>query len=149
MVNKHAIGNYVLAEIRRKHKNKWQRKYREENHNVHTRLYEKTKSGFLMRVYRNIKSRVLGVQPLKAHLYSHIKDIPTKEAFYIWANKNKTFHTLFKVWEENGYQRKLTPSVDRINSTKGYEFNNIEWVTHSENSSRGARSKHEKNISNS
>ena len=33
--------------------------------------YEKTPKGFLMRLYRNMKSRVKGVQQAKHHLYEH------------------------------------------------------------------------------
>jgi hypothetical protein len=31
--------------------------------------YEKTPKGYLMRTYRNMKSRVLGIQHKKAHIY--------------------------------------------------------------------------------
>lgn len=31
------------------------------------------------------------------------------------------------------------PSIERIDSSKGYEMNNIEIITHSENSRRGAK----------
>lgn len=42
---------------------------------------------------------------------------------------------------DSWYDRKLAPTVDRVNSTLGYEVWNMEWVTHSENSRRGAVSK--------
>ena len=116
----------------------WQRKYRKENNNFHTKQYEKTKPGFLMRVYRNIQSRVNGIQKLKYHLYNHIDKIPSREEFYEWSNNQSKFHELFLIWEQAGFPRAETPSVDRKNSEKGYEFDNLEWVTHSENSRRGA-----------
>lgn len=99
--------------------------------------YEKTIDGFLMRGYRNMLSRVKGIQKLKAHLYLG-KEILSKESFYKWANESKEFHKLYTNWTLNGYERKLTPSVDRIDSSKGYELDNMRWITHSENSRLGA-----------
>jgi hypothetical protein len=46
-----------------------QQKLRKKNKNEYTKRYEKTKHGFLMRLYRNIKSRITGVQKKKYHLY--------------------------------------------------------------------------------
>jgi hypothetical protein len=41
----------------------------------------------------------------------------------------------------SGYDRKLTPTVDRINTELGYEIHNMRWLTHSENSRLGGRAK--------
>lgn len=118
----------------------WQKEKRIANNNLYTKKYEKTKKGFLMRVYRNMQSRINGNQKIKFHLYEG-KSLLDKEDFYKWALNNQTFHKLFAVWEESYYDRHLTPTVDRINSSKGYELDNMEWITHSENSRRGAYSK--------
>jgi hypothetical protein len=117
--------------------NRKQRERRHMTRNWVVRKYEKTKNGFLMRLYRNMKSRVTGVQRAKYHLYAGCT-LLSKESFYEWANNSEIFHLLFKVWEESEYDRKLTPSVDRIDSLYGYELPNMEWVTHSVNSSRGS-----------
>jgi hypothetical protein len=107
------------------------------NHNA---TYTKTKSGFLMRAYRNMKSRVEGVQWRKAHLYAG-KSLMPKDAFYEWGIASPEFHRLFADWEAAGYPRAKTPSVDRIDSALGYEPSNMQWVTHSENSRRGNQSR--------
>lgn len=117
---------------------KRQRERRKETGNAVTKRYEKTKRGFLMRCYRNMKSRVCGVQKLKAHLYQG-KSLLDRDKFYDWSFSDETFHILFDAWEKSNYDRKLTPSVNRIDSDKGYELLNIEWITHSENSSRTKR----------
>ncbi len=117
-----------------------QRDYRNRSHNKATVRYEKTKQGFLMRLYRNMESRIKGVQKEKFHLYAG-KELLSREEFYDWAHKQKEFHILFAKWEESGYDRKLAPSPDRVNSKLGYNENNMEWVTHSVNSSRGATNK--------
>lgn len=118
-----------------------QRKSRLNSNNKITKKYEKTVDGFLMRSYRNIKSRCTGVQNRKAHLYLGMVFLD-KPAFYNWANSNSDFLSLFKTWSNNDYDRKLTPSVDRIDSKKGYAIDNMRWITHSLNSKLGAISKH-------
>ena len=117
-------------------KNKRNREYRALTNNAATKKYEKTKKGFLMRCYRNMQSRITGVQKAKFHLYKD-KELLDRNLFYNWSFDNDSFHSLFLEWENNEYDRKLTPSVDRINSSKGYYLDNMEWVTHSENSRRG------------
>ncbi len=117
--------------------NKWQRQRRKELGNATTHKYEKTQEGFLMRKYRNMQSRVTGVQKLKAHLYKNLYLLPRKE-FYYWATHEDQFHKLWVEWVDSQFDRKLCPSVDRIDSSKGYTLENMEWITHSENSRRGA-----------
>lgn len=119
-----------------------QRISRKENKNKHTHKYEKTHRGFLMRLYRNMQSRIEGVQRTKAHLYSGL-NLLAREEFYCWAMSDPTFYTLFENWKQSGYERKLTPSVDRIDSSVGYTLDNMEFVTMSENSRRGDISRHE------
>jgi len=118
----------------------YQRQYRRNNNNAVTKKYEKTKRGKLMRIYRNMVSRVTGVQKAKYHLYQG-RCLLGKEEFYDWALNSPEFHALFKAWQSSGYDRKLAPSVDRVDSSKGYELSNMEWVTHSENSRRGSKNR--------
>lgn len=99
--------------------------------------YEKTPNGFLMRMHHNMHERVSGIQKKKHHLYAGIKLIP-REEFYVWAKASPKFWELYDVWKASGYNRKLTPTVDRVDPTKGYEIENMEWVTHSENSRRSS-----------
>lgn len=121
-----------------------QREYRSRTNNVATNKYEKTINGFLMRKYRNMESRIKGIQKVKYHLY---RDLPIldRKTFYEWAKSSNQFYILYNDWVAHNFERKLTPSVDRINPLKGYELSNMEWVTHSENSRRGAK-KHKMKI---
>lgn len=123
----------------------WQREYRKRTNNACTAKYEKTKRGFLMRCYRNMLSRITGVQVAKYHLYEGKRLDFTKQEFYEFSLGSDVFNKLFAEWELSEYNRKLTPSVDRINSAKGYSFDNIEWVTHSENSARSSAQRRKKN----
>jgi hypothetical protein len=124
--------------------NKKQRERRNLNNYSDIKKYEKTKPGFLMRCYRNMKSRVTGVQSIKAHLYAG-KNLLSKEEFYLWSESNQVFHDLFSSWEDSGYERRLTPSVDRIDSRYGYLIKNMEWVPFFVNCSRGAKGRNSKN----
>lgn len=99
--------------------------------------YEKTHNGFLMRIYRNMKSRITGVQKDSAHLYLG-KELLPKEEFYKWAKDSKDFYNLFEAYKDSGFSRRLAPTVDRIDSSKGYFIENMRWLTHSENSRLGS-----------
>ena len=127
--------------MNKEEKNAKQRDARRRNGDSYTKKYEKSKNGFLMRCYRNMQSRVAGIQHKKAHLYAHIDCIPEREKFYLWAHSSDAFNNLFNEWEANAHDRKLTPSVDRIDPSKGYDIDNMRWITHSENSRLGAMSR--------
>lgn len=114
-----------------------QRVRRKLSGNANTHKYEKTINGFLMRCYRNMKSRVTGIQKLKSHLYKNLS-ILNKEQFYDWSKNDTCFNKLYLNWKLENYNKKMCPSIDRINTSIGYELNNMRWITHSENSRLGA-----------
>jgi hypothetical protein len=118
--------------------NRKQREYRAANGNAVTQRYERTPQGKLMRTYRNMQSRVLGILKTKRHLYEG-KEILSRDAFYAWAQASPEFRRLFDGWVASGYRCGASPSVDRIDPTQGYTLSNMEWVTHSENSRRSSR----------
>lgn len=90
--------------------------------------YERTtKQGFLMRAYRNMRSRVLGIQWRKHHLYAG-KDILERDDFYFWSLNSPAFNRLWDEWQAGGRQRREAPSVDRMDSDYGYELWNMRWV---------------------
>lgn len=128
-------------------KNLKQKQYRQENDNLCTKVYEKTVKGYIMRTYRNMLSRVTGVQKQKAHLYKG-KPILAKDEFYHWSLTDADFLRLFRDWEASGYEHKLSPSIDRIDSDDGYCLGNIRWITQSMNSALGALSKRLKKETN-
>lgn len=120
-------------------RNAKQRERRKLTGDQATKRYEKTKGGYLMRSYRNMLSRVSGVQSKKAHLYEGL-DILSKEEFYVWSINDETFNSLFDEYERSEYDRRLAPSVDRENSSLGYNLDNMRWLPHWRNSQLGALS---------
>lgn len=115
-----------------------QREYRARTGNVSTKRYERTKKGKLMRTYRNMQSRVSGILKAKRHLYEGL-DILDRDAFYEWAMSCQEFHDMFDAWAAGGYRCGDSPSVDRIDTAKGYVLPNMQWLTHRENSSRASK----------
>lgn len=117
-----------------------QREHRRKTGNAVTKRYEKTKKGFLVRMYRNMYSRVTGIQHKNPHLYKGLEILP-REEFYAWAFDSRDFHDLWDVWVKAGHKQRLVPSVDRIDSGLGYFLDNMEWVPFHENCRRGTYSK--------
>lgn len=112
------------------------RNYYAETGGESWKKYEKTPKGYLVRSYRNMLSRVRGIQ--KPGSWTG-KEILPKQEFYEWALADPTFHRLFQAYEASGYDRRLAPSPDRIDSAKGYTLDNMRWLTHSENSALASR----------
>lgn len=140
--NEKDLSNYYKhSSICKECKNEITRFNRLKNNNLWTRRYEKTKKGYLVRMYRNMISRVNGVQKKYLHLYEGL-DILPKEQFYEFALNDSEFHKLFKDWEDSLYQRRLCPSIDRIDTKLGYIIGNIQFLTMSENSSKTSRRKY-------
>lgn len=94
---------------------------------------------FLLTAYGNMRNRVLGKS--KPHLYKGLP-ILSRQEFLYWAKEDITFCILFNYWKENGYKLKDRPSINRVDTRKGYTLDNVEWITHSENSKLGALNKH-------
>ena len=76
--------------------------------------------------------RVRGKNTHRPDLYVGLPILP-KDVFLNWSKNHPDFLVLYKRWVTSGFDRKLTPSVNRMNSNKGYTLGNIEWMTNSQN----------------
>lgn len=104
-------------------------------------------------VYRNIKGSIYKYRRSKhglvALLYNNQKgncrnknrDLPsyTLNELRDWVFSCKHFLTLFSEWEQSGYSKLLTPSIDRKNPLEGYTLSNIQLMTWSENLNKGRK----------
>ncbi len=97
---------------------------------------------FLYHKYKNIENRVMRENNSSAYG----KFMPTWNEFFKAFHKNKKLKKLMNEWAKSGFERKLVPSVDRIDDNFGYEIDNIQWITWSENSRKGALKRHYKNL---
>lgn len=93
--------------------------------------YRRSLKGHLGQAFHHMTQRVQG-KSNRPHLY-HGLSICTKEEFMEWSSVDPMYLMLHKAWTEADYDRKLTPSVDRKDSTKGYELDNLRWITASQN----------------
>ena len=59
----------------------------------------------------------------------------TRRELYEWA-LGQGLLDLVEMWKLSGYQKDLTPSVDRLDDSKGYTFDNIRLVTWRENNEK-------------
>lgn len=137
---KHTSTKDKLSNFCRICTNERQAEYRKRTHCFATKSYEKTLNGYIMRMYRNMASRINGIQKAKAHLYFG-KEIMSKYEFYAIVKSSSDFSVLFDRYKESGFELKCAPSVDRIDSTLGYTHDNIRFITHSENSRLGGLNK--------
>ena len=109
-----------------------------ENRKASNRKYWKTINGKLMVTYNNMSRRVRGY--VKPEIYCGLMLLDRNE-FYEWSKSNEDFNKLYNDWVDSGYERRLSPSIDRIDSCGGYVLDNTRWITHSENSRLGSISR--------
>lgn len=80
-----------------------------------------------------MKSRVDG----RMHKYPELwagKPIMPRDVFLSWAKNHPQLLEMYKRWVSCDFDQKLTPSINRLDSSKGYTLDNVEWVTNSQNS---------------
>lgn len=95
------------------------------------REYNRTFHGRLQRAYTSMSWRVRGKDD---RARSHVGlPILTREEFYDWAYNDAEYKRLYKLWEAAGHPPRLTPSIDRIDTFKGYVIGNMQWLPHFEN----------------
>jgi hypothetical protein len=90
-----------------------------------SKAYHRTPRGYLHYAYRNAKNRVTGKTNRPRYIGLPIME---RDAFLEWGMSNPDFHRLFAAWLEAGCPRRLAPSVDRIDPTRGYELDNIRYL---------------------
>lgn len=60
----------------------------------------------------------------------------TRKEFINFFIKDKQFNKLFKTWQINDFDIKLSPSIDRIDNLGNYELSNMQMLTHQQNCSK-------------
>lgn len=67
----------------------------------------------------------------------HTPPTYSREEFVLWFESQPNVDMLFDNWVNSDYEKDLVPSADRLDSSKGYSFDNIELVSFLENKQRG------------
>ena len=82
--------------------------------------YYRTENGLLIHKFSKMKSKSLE----RGHTLPEF----TFEEFVKWCYEND-FLSLFTEWKDNNYIESLSPSIDRINPSIGYVFENMRLIT--------------------
>lgn len=128
----------------------WVREYTDKNREKYRQQWRDRKTDpyqYLHRKYLAIRRRCNGkwnyhteAQKRRIERYAEKGVHFTRGEWFEWCVKTyPTFISLYSEWQESGYELKLAPSIDRIDNTKGYYIDNIQWMTFSDNSRKGAR----------
>ncbi len=91
--------------------------------------YRRTKDGLISNMYggQRTRSKQKGY-PMPSYTKADLTD---------WLFAQKLFHHLFHLWEVSGFDKMLTPSIDRIDNYAPYSFSNIQLMTWIENKKKG------------
>lgn len=64
------------------------------------------------------------------------KEYLSKEEWLKWCYEEKNykeFIKIYKIWVDNSFIEKLSPSIDRINNNLSYITTNLQWLSKSDN----------------
>jgi hypothetical protein len=104
--------------------------------NERAKLYRRTLLGHLRSIYSKQKhSSIKRGHPQPTYTFEELKE---------WFISQPNFKKLWKAWKNSGYNTQLSPSVDRLDDSKGYSFDNIRLVTWYENCKKGIDNKKRK-----
>lgn len=91
---------------------------------IRNTLYWRTPEGRISKMY--------ATQRTSSKARGHINPTYSKHVLFDWAMANG-YAQLHSEWVASGYEKDLCPSVDRLDTTKGYSLSNIRLVTWKEN----------------
>lgn len=94
---------------------------------------------YLGTCYSELSRRCKTYDPLRPNYYTLNKC--SKEEFFSKFLNNKLFLKLYKNWQDSKFKRKMSPTIDRIDNTKGYTIDNIRFIDHFENTGKDSRKK--------
>jgi hypothetical protein len=88
--------------------------------------YRRSKRGKIKTTYAHMKKRVRG-KCKSANLYKGLK-LLNQLKFFAWSYDDPDFNRIFDIWVASNYEDSIKPSIDRIDTTKGYVLGNMRWV---------------------
>lgn len=82
------------------------------------RDYRRGSRGFLTRRFLEMKVEAsrLGIE------------IMSRNRFGNWSRENEGFRYSFYDYEESGFDKRLSPVIERIDRAKGFTENNLKWI---------------------
>lgn len=93
--------------------------------------WRQTKQGHVTSTYWSLHAR--------SKLRGHATPKYSKFDFVAWLYTQTEYHIIYDKWVESNFEKQLSPSVDRLDNSKGYDFDNIQVVTWAENQANAHR----------
>ena len=91
--------------------------------------YRKTKVGVINTMFAH--------QKYSSKKRNHLPPTYTKQELSDWLFNDWVFDLLYTNWCNLGYEKSIKPSIDRLDDSKGYSFDNIQLMTWEENRAKG------------
>ena len=99
--------------------------------NKESKTRSRTKTGIIGKIYRQ--------QVASSKKRGHKKPSYSKIELKMWAFKQEVFSILYKQWVDSDYDKRKTPSFDRLKNNLPYSLENINIVTWTENNRNSHR----------
>ena len=78
--------------------------------------------------YTQIKQRIEGRATRTYKIEG--KEMLSYEEYCVWLKNNMdSFERLYEAWQASNFARRLTPSIDRIDNSKSYTPDNMQWIS--------------------
>ena len=107
----------------------------DQKHEYDRRRQRHSRTRIFNHRYGQIKQRVEGRAVRKYGVEG--KEILSYEEYCMWIKNNiDAFEEVYSKWRDSNFERRLTPSIDRINNDGSYTADNMRWVSVSVNSSK-------------
>lgn len=105
---------------------------RDEKHAYDSWRQRYDKRRILNHRYNSIRQRCEGRATRKYAVEGRV--FLSKEEWGMFTSKTADqFNKLHKEWIDSGFKRGKSPSIDRVDNSRGYTIDNIQWLTVSEN----------------
>lgn len=99
-------------------------------------LKQKEEAKARIRTPRGLLRRIYTQQKSNSKTRGHNPPAYNIDDFVEWALNLDNFFSIYSVWWLSNYPKKLRPSFDRVDNSKGYSFDNIQLMTWDENNKR-------------